>query len=66
MNIGSQTPEEGIAIHTWAEHAEIVFIQAVDAFGVAWLVTCTVKWLMCIWFMHGQVKLMRTYGNVSR
>lgn len=66
MKTDSQTPEEGIAIHTWAEHAEIVLIQAVNAFGVAWLVTCIVKWLACIWFMHGKLKLMRTYVNVSR
>lgn len=30
---------------------EIVFIQAVEAFGVKWLVTCTAKWLTRIWFM---------------
>lgn len=66
MNIGSQTPEEGIAIHIWAEHAGIVLIQAANAFGVAWLVTCIVKWSACIWFMHGKLKLIRTYVNVSR
>lgn len=36
----------GIAIQTRTEQMLIVFIRAMDALGVTWLVTRTAKWLI--------------------